>query len=146
MANDLKNETSPPSDAPQPREDRQTEPRLTLSIHIEVSGIDRSAQPFCEKTQTISVSHRGCRFKLHREVAKDSIVAIRVISTLSGLPADPQLVMFQVMYTVREKDAWVLGVWTLQPEVEWSTDIPKRAEPAKCDPGTATPISKVRMG
>jgi len=146
MANDLKNAPSSHSDAQQRGQERQTEPRLTLSIPIEVSGIDRSGQPFCEKTQTINVSHRGCRFKLQRELAKDSIVAIRVISTLSGQPADPQLVMFQVMYTKQEKDAWVLGVWTLQPEVEWSSDIPKEAGPVKNNPGPPASISKVRMG
>jgi hypothetical protein len=131
MANELKSPPSPTADVRSPGHERQSEPRYPLAVHIEVDGIDRCGQPFCEKTFTINVSHRGCRFMLHRELAKDSIVAIRVVSTLSGDPPHPQFVMFQIMYTKQEKEGWVMGGWTLQPDIEWCSDIPKRSESNK---------------
>jgi len=145
MANELKTPPSPTADGRLPGHERQSEPRYPLAVHIEVDGIDRRGQPFCEKTFTINVSHRGCRFMLRRELAKDSIIAIRVASTISGDPVDSPLVMFQVMYTKHEEDGWVMGVWTLQSDVEWCADIPERVERAKCDPSPWAPASERSM-
>jgi hypothetical protein len=142
MPNDLKDLIASSAGALRTERRRQSEPRFPLAIEIEVSGIDRSGQPFYEKALTSNVSRSGCRFTLSRQLEKDTIVAIRVLQTLSGRPADPRLVMFQVMYTQQEKGNWATGAWTLQPDVEWCSDIPAGPKPGKNDPSASRPASK----
>jgi len=110
-------------------QEARLEQRLPLAIPIEVSGIDRSGQPFCETVWTIDVSMSGCRFKLTKDLGLDSMVAIRVLRTLSGLPGDTRLLVFQIMYSRRDQGGFVIGAWALQPEVEWCPGLPKSGEP-----------------
>jgi hypothetical protein len=141
MANDVKNVIVSNAAKLQHDRRRQREPRFPLAIEIEVSGIDRSGQPFYENALTSNVSMSGCRFTLSRQLEKDTIVAIRVLRTLSGRPADPRLVMFQIIYTQQKKEGWATGAWTLQPDIEWCTDIPSGPEPGKDDLSTSPPTS-----
>jgi len=104
---------------------QRRERRYPFLIPIEVSGIDRGGQPFCENTLTSDVSARGCRFLLQKELEKDAIVAIRVLRTLSGQPGDSRLVMFQIIYIRQDPGGWTMGAWTLQPDVAWCSDIPR---------------------
>jgi len=129
MPNALNNTTTPEAAKVTTERRRQREPRFPLAIHIEVSGIDGSGQPFYENTVTSNVSRSGCRFKLSRQLDKDSIVAIRVLRTLAGKAVEPCLVMFQVMYTQMEKEGWAVGAWTLQSDVTWCSDIPDDPKP-----------------
>jgi PilZ domain len=128
MGKELKIEPRPGAGAGQPRHYQRRERRYPFLIPIEVSGIDRGGQPFCENTLTSDVSQRGCRFTLKKELDKDAIVAIRVLRTLAGKPGDPRLVMFQIIYARQEQDAWTMGAWTLQPDVAWCPDIPREVE------------------
>jgi hypothetical protein len=127
MAKELKIEPRGPAQVAEPHGHQKRERRYSLLIPIEVSGIDRGGQPFCENTVTSDVSERGCRFILPKELEKDAIVAIRVLRTLAGDPGDPRLVMFQIIYSKQEQGAWTMGAWTLQPEIAWCPDIPREA-------------------
>lgn len=131
MPKELKVEPRLSAELGDPRGYQRREQRYPLVIPIEVSGIGRDGQPFCENTLTSNVSERGCRFSLKKELEKDAIVAIRVLRTLAGLPGDPRLMMFQIVYIKQEQSAWTMGAWTLQPDLAWCPDVPRESEPAR---------------
>jgi hypothetical protein len=78
--------------------DRRREPRVPLALPIGVSGFDRTGRFFTERTSTFDVSNLGCRFPLHVEMGKDSVVAIRVIRRGDGLEADFPPVLFRLAW------------------------------------------------
>lgn len=144
MAKEPKNAIVSGAQKPQSTHNQRSEPRFPLLIQIEVSGIDSKGQPFCENTLTSDVSERGCRFRLPMELKRDSIVAIWVVRTLSGRPADSKEVMFQIMFTRQEQGAWTTGAWTLQPDVTWCPDIPREAERERRGSHSSAPTSNGR--
>lgn len=139
MPKELKVEPRAGAELGEPHGHQRREQRYPLIIPIEVSGIGRDGEPFCENTLTSNVSERGCRFSLQRELEKDAIVAIRVLRTLAGFPGDPRLVMFQIVYIKQEQSAWTMGAWTLQPDVAWCPDVPREDEPARDGSNSPTP-------
>ncbi len=127
MADNTKSELRGAAGTAEPHSNQRRERRYPLLIPIEVSGIGKDGRPFHENTVTSDVSERGCRFGLSTELEKDSIVAIRVLRTLAGAPGDSRMVMFQIIHARQERNSWILGAWTLQPEVLWCADIPHEA-------------------
>jgi hypothetical protein len=103
--------------------ERRHEPRSVLKIPIEVCGFNRYGRFFTEKTATHDVSDGGCRFDLHSEVEKESVVAIRVISRRNGREIDSRPVLFQVNWFKELPDGYTLGASKLQPGAMWSTEF-----------------------
>jgi len=102
--------------------ERRREPRVEVSIEIEVSGIDPKGKPFQEVTRTIEVSEWGCSFRLSLPLEINALLAL----TLTGnqphcLPA-PAPVMFQVNYAKQDSSAWIIGVSKMQAERLWDVE------------------------
>ncbi|HXJ17617.1 MAG TPA: hypothetical protein VNM68_10540 [Candidatus Polarisedimenticolia bacterium] len=100
--------------------ERRREPRLPLTLSIGVTGFDRDGRFFTERTSTFDVSNLGCRFPLHAEMGKDSVVAIRVIRRASGLEVDSPPVLFRLAWVEEAEHGWTLGAEQLQPGRPWS--------------------------
>lgn len=105
--------------------ERRREPRVPLSLPIGVSGFDRDGRFFTERTSTFDVSKLGCRFPLHAEMGKDSVVAIRVVHRGNGMDADSPPVLFRLAWVRQSEHGWTLGAEQLQPDRPWSVHFPQ---------------------
>ena len=105
--------------------ERRREPRVPLSLPIGVSGFDRNGRFFTERTSTFDVSNLGCKFLLHVEMGKDSVVAIRVTRRGNGLETDSPPVLFRLAWVQHTEHGWTLGAEQLQPDRPWSVHFPK---------------------
>jgi hypothetical protein len=105
--------------------ERRRDPRVPLSLPIGVSGFDRDGRFFTERTSTFDVSKLGCKFLLHVEMGKDSVVAIRVIHRGNGLEADSPPVLFRLAWVRQTEHGWTLGAEQLQQDRPWSVHFPQ---------------------
>jgi hypothetical protein len=115
MANDAK---STPNIALRP--DNRREPRVSLSIEIEVNGIDRAGRPFRVITKTSEVSDWGCNFYLPFDLNTDSVVSLIVVGSQPHCLPETQPVIFQIMNCRRHADGWLLGASKAQSERLWN--------------------------
>ena len=113
----------------QANQDRRREPRLPLSVPIEVTGFGTDARFFRELTTTIDISESGCSFGLPREVPRGSIIAIRVM--LKGHAKDhfARPFLYQIVRAVEDPKCWTVGAAKIQPESIWLVAFPKPASP-----------------
>lgn len=91
------------------------EPRVPVKHSIEVCGFDRHGHFFTERSMTTDVSESGCDFDLHREVERDSIIAIRVINHRFGREIDSQPILFKIARMEPCSIGWTLVGSKLQP-------------------------------
>lgn len=105
-----------------PRPDARREPRVALSIEIEVNGIDRASRPFRVITKTFEVSEWGCSFYLPFALKEDSIVSLHVVGSQPHCLPETQAIVFQIMNCRRNADTWLLGASKAQPERLWNLD------------------------
>ena len=63
----------------QANQDRRRDPRIPLSIPIEVTGFGADARFFSELTATVDISESGVAFRLKCEVPRGGIAAVRVM-------------------------------------------------------------------
>jgi len=115
------NTKSTSNTSPQATEQRR-EPRIALSIEIEVNGIDRAGHPFCVITKTSEVSEWGCSFYLPFELSADVIVSLSVVGEQRYCLPKTQPVIFQIMSSRRDSCGWLLGASKGQPERLWNVD------------------------
>jgi hypothetical protein len=111
------------------REDRRQGKRVPLALPIEVSGFDRTARLFFERTMTLDVSEAGCRFQLKTPLERGDMVAIRLLSGQKDEPSAGKPVLFQIMWSIREPEGWTVGALRLQPENIWHVALPSSESP-----------------
>lgn len=105
--------------------DRRHQPRVTVKYPIEVCGFSSHGRYFTERTFTLDVSDGGCKFCLHNEVEKGSVLAIRVITRRHGQESDARPVLFQVNWFQAQPNTWTLGVSKLQAGADWCAGVPQ---------------------
>jgi PilZ domain len=110
--------------------DRRGEPRIPLKFSIEICGFDVTGHFFTERTMTCDVSNSGCKFILHVEMEKNSVVAIRLIHHFNGREVDSRPLLFEVVRIEQEPNGQVLGASKLQAERLWCADFPQPRVPA----------------
>jgi len=115
----------------QASQDRRHEPRLPLSVAIEVSGLDPNGKFFCQRTRTVDVSESGCSFQLKNGVERGSVVAIRVSTTAKDEVANKKPFLYQVARSERQTDSWIVGAAKLQRESIWFAVFRKPRQPQK---------------
>lgn len=103
--------------------DRRHQPRVTVKYPIEVCGFSTQGHYFTERTFTLDVSDGGCKFNLHNEVEKGSVLAIRVITRRHGQESDTRPVLFQVNWFQAQPNKWTLGVSKLQAGADWCAGV-----------------------
>src|ERR1700685_4741091 len=104
-------------------DDRRREDRVPLALTIEVCGFDCSLRFFTERTETCNVSDSGCQFRLHTEVAPETVVALRVIHQRGG---DRMYWKSDCCRSVRvrlEAPAISIGAQKLQQHSLWSLGV-----------------------
>lgn len=106
-------------------DDRRREDRIPLSLTIEVCGFDCSLRFFTERTETFNVSDSGCQFRLRMEVARESVVAIRVIHQSGGEELSSKSALFRIVRVHQESQALLVGAQKLQPHSLWNIGVPR---------------------
>jgi hypothetical protein len=104
-------------------DDRRQEDRVPLSLMIEVCGFDCDLRFFTERTKTWNVSDSGCQFRLHTEVAPETVVAIRVIHQSGGDELNSKSALFRIVRVRPEYPAISIGAQKLQPHSLWSLGV-----------------------
>jgi hypothetical protein len=104
-------------------DDRRQEDRVPLSLTIEVCGFDCDLRFFTERTKTWNVSNSGCQFRLHTEVAPETVVAIRVIHQSGGDELNSKSALFRIVRVRPEYPAISIGAQKLQPHSLWSLGV-----------------------
>ena len=110
--------------AAETRNDRRRQSRVVVKYPIEVCGFSTHGRYFTERTFTLDVSDGGCKFNLHNEVEKGSVLAIRVIARRHGQESDTRPALFQVNWFLRQPNTWTLGVSKLQAGADWCAGVP----------------------
>lgn len=104
-------------------DDRRREDRMPLALAIEVCGFDCSLRFFTERTETSDVSDSGCQFRLRMEVAKEAVVAIRVIHQNGGEEFSSKSALFRIVRVLPESQAILAGAQKLQPHSLWNLGV-----------------------
>jgi hypothetical protein len=105
--------------------ERRHQSRVNAKYPIEVCGFSRHGRYFTERTFTLDVSDGGCKFRLHNEVEKGSVLAIRVIIRSGGQELDGRPVLFHVNWSLAAASTWTLGVSKLQAGAAWCASMPQ---------------------
>ncbi|HEV2314872.1 MAG TPA: PilZ domain-containing protein [Candidatus Acidoferrales bacterium] len=113
----------------QANQDRRREPRLPLSVPIEVTGFGTDARFFRELTTTIDISESGCCFRLQRELPRGGIVAIRVMLKEYAKNELARPLLYQITRALEDQNCWLVGAAKLQPEGIWLVAFPKPVDP-----------------
>ena len=105
--------------------ERRQQSRVNAKYPIEVCGFSRHGLYFTERTFTLDVSDGGCKFLLHNEVEKGSVLAIRMITRRHEQELDGRPVLFHVNWFQAQPNAWTLGVSKLQAGAAWCASMPQ---------------------
>ncbi len=111
--------------------DRRRGKRLPLVFPVEVSGSTSDGRMFAERTRTLDISERGCRFILEHELQRGEDIAIKLLSREDpGSPATQPL-LFRVAWCMRIGARWRVGVLKLQSKNIWHVAFPPEKLPGK---------------
>jgi hypothetical protein len=110
-------------------EDRRQGKRAPLALPIEVSGFDRTARLFLERTMILDVSAAGCRFQLKTPLERGDVVAISLLSGQEDELSAGKPVLFRIMWSIREAEGWTVSALRLQPENIWQAALPSSESP-----------------
>ncbi len=111
--------------------DRRRGKRLPLVFPIEVSGSTSDGRMFSEKTKTLDISDRGCRFALERELQRGEDIGIKLQSRDGPRSPAAKALLFRVAWCTRIGACWQVGVLKLQPENIWHVAFPPEKLPGK---------------
>ncbi len=115
----------------QARTERRRGKRVPLVFPIEVSGFTSEGRMFSEKTKTLDISERGCRFILERELQCGEDVAIKLLSRDDpSSPASTPL-LFRVVWCMQIGARWRVGVLKLQSKNIWHVAFPPEKLPGE---------------
>jgi hypothetical protein len=90
---------------------------------VEACGFDRCGHFFIERTETSDVSESGCRFRLRTELARDAILAIRVLNDCHGGARPSPAVLFRMVRMERNEEAWNIAASKLQQDDPWTDGL-----------------------
>src|ERR1700693_5823770 len=78
--------------------DRRKARRLFLNFPVELSGVDRTGQPFVERTKTEDISDTGCRLVTAMAVKRGDMVNIRLTNPPGTRFPEELAQQFEVMW------------------------------------------------
>ncbi|MFY9804824.1 MAG: hypothetical protein WA211_09180 [Candidatus Acidiferrales bacterium] len=110
------------------------ERRYALEVCIEVCGFNLLGRFFAERSETSNVSEGGCRFCLRTEIARDAILALRVVHRNNHGVQEAAPVLFQVVRVERSSNQWIVGALKLQSEELWPARLLPESHDASCKP------------
>jgi len=110
-------------------EERRNGKRVPLTFPIEISGFDRTARLFSERTKTIDISEAGCRFRLKKELAPGDVVALKLLSRRDDHDPPSKPLLFRVIWVRQGPDGWTVGALNLQQEKIWHVSFPPMHHP-----------------
>jgi len=111
------------------QQDRRRGKRVPLTFPIEVSGFDRTARLFSERTKTSDISEVGCRFQVKTPLSRGDVVAIKLLTRGNEQSPTSKALLFQIAWVQRDPDGWTVGALKLQPENIWHVAFPPTNQP-----------------
>ena len=115
----------------QAKTERRRGKRVPLVFPIEVSGFTSDGRMFWEKTKTLDISERGCRFILERELQRGEDIAIKLLSRDDPRSPAAKPLLFRVAWCTRIGARWRVGVLKLQSKNIWHVAFPPEKLPGK---------------
>jgi hypothetical protein len=103
--------------------DRRREKRIAMVFPIRVYGFDGERAYFDEKSFTLDISARGCRFLLSRELAPGSVVALAAVNRLNGETSRVKA-LYEVAWTECGANGWEVGARLLDRKNIWGVALP----------------------
>jgi hypothetical protein len=105
-------------------EERRFEKRMPVEMIIEVSGFDSSLRYFTERTETCDVSESGCQFRLHINLAQETVVAVRA-ACHCRVDSSSKADLYRIVRTSQESHGILIGAQALQAtqphSLQWGT-------------------------
>ena len=105
-------------------QNRRMEKRLPLVVPIRVHGLGLANQYFSERTFTLDVSERGCRFTLRTELQPGMVVGISLTSPNPGEQSDGKA-MYEIAWVVQRKEGWEVGARRKDRKNIWGVTFPE---------------------
>ena len=96
---------------------RRSEPRVSLTFPIEVSGFERSGKYFIERTSCSDVGEASCAFLLQAEISWDCVLAIRSFHWQNSSVMETMPVLFQVVRLEDRPEGRIVAAIRLQPDL-----------------------------
>jgi hypothetical protein len=109
------------------QQERRRGRRVTLSFHVEVSGIGPNGVPYCDQASASDVSDRGCQLHLSREVKPGDLLTVRVIRANSSGHKSESPFLYQAVWVARSNSRWVAGLSALEPGYPWPVNFPQES-------------------
>lgn len=94
---------------------RRSEPRVSLTFPIEVSGFERSGRYFIERTSCCDVGEASCAFSLQTEISSDAVLAVRSFHWQNSSVMESMPVLFQVVRLEDRPEGRVVAAVRLHP-------------------------------
>ncbi|HKW88272.1 MAG TPA: PilZ domain-containing protein [Candidatus Acidoferrales bacterium] len=101
-------------------QNRRRESRRSISIPIQVTGFAKDGKFFAEQTVTANISESGCSFRLHKELERGGVIAIKILTAHHFHALPDESLLYQVVYATKDATGWSIGTAKLQEESVWS--------------------------
>jgi hypothetical protein len=110
-----------PADAPQCFEEvgnvgvaRRDGRHIPSAFPIEVIGFDPSGRLFTQRGAAREINDSHCRLELSAGTKPGDVVAIRLLTCSRAHPATKKPLLFEILWTEREGNAWIAGARILK--------------------------------
>jgi hypothetical protein len=97
-------------------DNRRREERLSVSIPVEITGIDRVGHLFTERTLVEDVTEIGCRFNTRTQMLCGEIVAVKPLEPGKKSMTHEQLQLFEIVWAAHHRAGCTVGARKLQGE------------------------------
>jgi hypothetical protein len=95
---------------------KRREDRLSVSIPVEITGIDRVGHLFTERTLVENVTEVGCRFNTQTQLQCGEIVAVKPLEPGEKSMTREQLQLFEIVWVAHHKAGCTVGARKLEGE------------------------------
>jgi c-di-GMP-binding flagellar brake protein YcgR len=104
--------------------DRRREKRVNLTFSIAISTFPRNADLKNERTRTIDISERGCRFATHLPLERGNVVMIGLLGPDEKNTTQEKLGRFEVMWTTKQPNVRIVGARQTEGDSLWGVSFP----------------------
>jgi PilZ domain len=107
--------------------ERRVGKRITLSFHVEVSGIGRDGIPYWDQAVASDVSGRGCQIHLTRKVETGDTLTLRVVRQKGPAVDQEAPFRYQIAWVTANNGFWAAGLEALEPGNPWHMTFPQES-------------------
>ena len=95
---------------------QRREERLSVSIPVEITGVDRAGHLFTERTLVEDITEIGCRFDIRTQLQCGDIIAVKLLEPGEKSMTHGQPHLFEVVWAAHHRTVCTVGARKLQGE------------------------------